>query len=296
MKVEELEALRKKAVLIALIGFPLTAILFLVLAAADMPVLAFAVLVAGGVTAGILFYKARRSFSLAYKEAFVKTALEDTFDDLTYDPDGGLPRDVIADTGFMDMGDHYTATDYIKGSYKSIPVELSSILIQEEHTDTDSKGNTTTSLETLFQGQWMIFKFNKNFTSTVQVRQKFFANTISNLFTKKGKKVEMEDTEFNKLFNVFSGSQQEAFYILTPQIMAKMKEIAKANSGSEMMYGFKDNLLHIAVSSSEDSFSPKLFKKIDEEKAKKAISSGISLITDFVDYLQLDNDLFLTKE
>ena len=291
MSVEQLDALRKKALLIACIGFPLAAILFFVLIAEDMPIAGFISLVVIGIATVILYLINKRKFVSGYKETFVKTALESSFDDLVYEPDNGIPEEVIKETGFIRLGNKYSSSDYIKASYNSTPFELSDVLIQDEHETTDSKGDTTTETDTIFHGQWMIFRFNKNFVSTVQVRQKFFGNSLFGTLKKTGKKIEMEDIEFNKLFTVFAESQQEAFYILTPHIMAKMKEISK-KSDAQMMYGFKDNLLHIAVSSSKDSFSPKMFKKLDAEKAKADISSSISIITGFIEELKLDNDLF----
>ena len=104
----------------------------------------------------------------------------------------------------------------------------------------------------------------------------------------------MEDNEFNNLFTVFAVSEHEAFYILTPHFMEKIKELtSKLKCG--IMLGFVDNKLHIAVNNYKDSFEYNVFRPINEKEIEESITKDIKLITDFVDELNLDNDLFKTN-
>ena len=69
----------------------------------------------------------------------------------------------------------------------------------------------------------MVFDFNKKFVANMYVVSK---NFLSSSITKSTlSKVKLEDTEFNKLFNVYSGLEHDAFYILTPSLMEKIKKL-----------------------------------------------------------------------
>ena len=101
----------------------------------------------------------------------------------------------------------------------------------------------------------------------------------------------MEDIEFNKDFSVFTDLEHDAFYILTPHFMEKIKNIYK-KLDCGLMFCFIDSKLHIAIDNYKDAFEYDVFKKINEEEIKADIMKDIELITNFVDELNLDNNLF----
>ena len=221
------------------------------------------------------------------------SSLNKIFTDLKYFPDKGLDYGVIANTRMMDMGDRYSSNDYFEGKYKNVNVKQADVHIEEEQQTTDSDGHTTTTWVTIFEGKWMIFDFNKTFTANVQVSQKGFGNSRVNNWGEKNKykKVEMEDAEFNKMFRIYAQNEHDAFYILTPSLMEKIKNLARTVSG-KLLLCFINNELHIGLYNYKDSFEHSVYKKIDEEKINDDISKEIKIITNFVDELDLDNSLF----
>lgn len=294
MSVEELEILRKKARNIVLIG-TLTSIvigivLFILL---NSPFISFFVIIAGVITTTIINIKPTRKFTLAFKEAFVLKSLKSVFNDLIYEPEKGLDESIIRNTGMMYMGDRYSSNDYISGKYKNINVVQADVHIEEEHETTDSDGNTTTTWVTIFRGRWMIFAFNKLFKANIQVCQKGFGNSkLSNWGSKiKYKKVMMEDQSFNNSFRTYAQDEHDAFYILTPSLMEKIKKLTNNISG-KLLFCFIENKLHIGIQNNKDSFEHGIFTRINEEKVTNEISQDIKLITNFVDEFSLDNDLF----
>lgn len=294
MSVEELEILRKKANKIKQIGTLITVIaIILGFILTKSFVLIFFVLILGLLITTFLASGPTRKFVLAFKQTFVLKSLQSVFTDLVYKPEKGLPEFIIRDTQMMDMGDRYSSNDYFSGKYKDITVIQSDVHIEEEHTSTDSDGTTTTSWVTIFKGKWMIFDFNKTFKNNIQVCQKGFGNSkLSNWNSEmKYKKVMMEDQQFNKDFVVYSRDEHEAFYILTPALIEKIKNLSNSISG-RLLFCFIDNKLHIGLYDGKDSFEPNIRKKVDEEKIINEINKDIKLITNFVDELNLDNDLF----
>lgn len=294
MSVEELEMLRRKARNMVLIGVLCSIGIALILFGITnlIPTL-FIGLVVGIIITLIISSKPSKKFILAFKETFVLKSLNSVFTDLNYEPENGIDESVIRNTQMMDMGDRYSSNDYISAKYKNIRVEQADVHIEEEHESTDSDGNTTTTWVTIFRGRWMIFDFNKNFKANIQVSQKGFGNSrINNWGNKlKYKKVMMEDQLFNNQFRTYAQSEHEAFYILTPSLMEKIKSLTNTING-KILLCFIDNKLHVGIQNNKDSFEHSIFTKINENKVIEEISKDIKLITSFVDELDLDNDLF----
>lgn len=229
-------------------------------------------------------------FNKEFKNVFVLKSLNNIFTDITYYPEKGFSKNSIKSIGMLDTGDSYNSNDYISGKYKNIAFEQSDIHIEKKYIEEDADGEQEEVWETTFMGRLMIFDFNKPFKANIQVASyRFEAESLP--WSKKFSRVEMEDVEFNKMFNVLAESEHEAFYVLTPHFMEKMKELTKKlNCG--IMFCFVDNKLHIAVDNYKDSFEYNVFKPIDEIKIEKEITNDIKLITDFIDELNLDNELF----
>lgn len=294
MNVEELEKLRIKVRNKTLIGIFITIIvsIILLLITQEFRIIFFCI-VFGIIITYITTHKQKREFILEYKKIFVLKSLESIFTNLLYLPEAELDEGIIRETGMMHMGDRYSSNDYIKGKYKNIDVEQADVHIEEEHVTTDSDGNTHRTWVTIFKGRWMIFDFNKTFKANLQVCQKGFGNAkISNWGNDlKYKRVKMEDEIFNKSFRIYAQSEHEDFYILTPHLMEKIKNLTNTVHG-KILLCFVDNKLHVGIQNNKDSFEPSIYTKINEANIIESVSKDIKLITNFVDELDLDNDLF----
>lgn len=232
-----------------------------------------------------------QTFEKNFKSCFVKKALEDNFENVTYNPDEGFDEEFIEKNEILDTGDNYSSNDFISAEYKNIKFESSDIHIQEEHKTTDSDGNTTTTWVTTFAGKLIIFKFDKKIKTKLQVVS---AGFDSRPMGRGYSIVEMEDVEFNKSFSIYAENAHEAFYILTPHFMEKLKRISEKVNAS-IMFNFIDDKIHIALDNNEDSFEYNVFKPINEKEIEEELIKDIKVITDFVEELSLDNDLFENK-
>lgn len=295
---QELEALRVKAVkkqnMIIIIGILLyLAIAFFIFQKTQD----FTIPLFGAFFATVIIVilcnviKEKTQFIKAYKDKVVVATLKTIFTDIHFDMERGIPESVIANTDMMMMGNIYTSNDYFYGKYKDIQFQCSDVTIQYEYTDSDGDTHTTT----YFDGQWYIFEFNKQFKGSFQVCEKSFhySKRQGGLFSKKEKdeKIEMEDQEFNKQFKVFGTDAHSVFYVLTPQTMERIKTINSQIKG-DLLFCFKDNLLHVGVYNGKDLFEPHLRKKVDIERDTSTTRNEINAILQFVDILHLDNDLF----
>lgn len=291
MTLEQLETLRKKIAKKQTIGYAIVIILlFLNIFILKNRGIIASILIIGIVVVNLVTIKDKKEFKKMYKSTVVLQTLKTIFSNVCYQPERGLRKEVLKDTAMINMGNRYYSNDYISAKYKNIPFISSDVLIQDEYTDSDGD----THVVTLFQGQWFIFDFNKTFKADIQICEKDFRNSKrGNLFGKdKFKKVELEDIEFNKRFNVYAQNELDAFYVLTPATMQKIKEVEDRVSGS-LLFCFIDNKLHVGLYNNKDLFEYKnIYKPVNLETEKNNILTDMKNITEFVDVLDLDNDLF----
>ena len=248
------------------------------------------------VAAGVLYLvlvagKKQKEYKRFYKNHVVRQVLEEYLDDVHFAPDQGIDKRLIEDTEMMTMGNRYYSNDYIKASYKGTDFFQADVCIQHHH----SNGKNSYTV-TYFKGRWFVFEFNKNFAHEMQIKEKSFSysKVKKGVFTPKSEKfteIKFEDVEFNKVFSTYARNEQEAFYIVTPHFMQNLMAFNNAVHGDILMC-FIDNKLHLALHNNQDAFEPGLFTRLDPEADRQNIMRDISVITQFVERLKLDNDIF----
>ena len=225
-----------------------------------------------------------QKFSKDYKKIFVKSTFDKLFDEVHYDVENSINIDKVFDNirniGMLRIGNRIHNNDYICGKYKGVNFEYSDFVTSIKKDD----DNTV-----LFAGQWLIFDFNKKFKFDFQVCEKDFKNSIidENIF----KKVELEDIEFNNLFNVYSQNELDTFYVLTPNIIEKLKDLNNKLKGS-LLLCFVGNKLHVGLHSVDDFFERDVASEIDVNKESERVMNDLKVILSFIDVLNLDNRLF----
>ena len=234
--------------------------------------------------------KEAAAYSRAYKAYFVSRSLSATFSNVTYIPNQGMPYEVISRTGMMYMGDRYNSNDFVSGNYKNISFCQADVHIERE--DKDSDGDTT--YVTTFRGRWMIFDFHRDFAFNLQVAHKNFGS--SRAYYGKGQrkfeKIEVESPTFNKKFVIYGQDGFEAFYILDPAFIERIEKLGD-ECGGRIMLCFINQKLHIALYNGKDAFEPPRYSKPIDEKAEfEKVSHDIKAITNFVDDLNLDKNVF----
>lgn len=288
MSIEDLEKLRKDAVNIERVLILIVVIINVIGGIINYYPFIFHIII---MLFGIAFIKLfsrttpqAKKFILSYKNFFVLNSLHSIFSDVVYKPKEGLDKSLVKEANILGNWDIYSSNDFISGKYKNVKFVQADVAIQRSSND---------DITTLFWGKWMIFEFNKTFKDNLQViENKFYQYNLSN--KSNYQKIILEDEEFNKLFLTYAKDENDAFYILTPNLMRKIKELNNKIYG-HLLFSFIDNKLHIGIHNYQDYFEPDIYKEINEEKIRNDISKDIKLITDFVDELNLDNNLFKNK-
>lgn len=129
-----------------------------------------------------------------------------------------------------------------------------------------STGKTTTVV-TYFHGSWNTFTFNKNVSTFIVIKEKEFLNNSrpGGIFSNapKTSKVLFEDIEFNEKFVVYAQNEHDAFYVLSPQFIEKIKKLESEHDG-RLIIGIIDNKIHILLDNRQNILEPSIIDDISE--------------------------------
>lgn len=236
---------------------------------------------------GIYMYsKESKEFSQIVKDIIIRGLFEEEFSKVVYQPDKGFDQKFIEKTGMYSSGNRYYTDDLLSANYKDVGFMQADVLLQQ----VTNTGKTTTTT-TIFHGRWFICDFIKDFEGYHQIRSNgFFKNTKPFAwFGDKTKKFEFEGNAFNQKFTAYTTDQQEAFYLINPGYMERLEKFVDYIN-CEVVFGFIENKLHVAIFNNKDAFELK-GKNINEEFVKN-IEDDIKLIKLIIDELDLELDIF----
>ncbi len=220
----------------------------------------------------------------SYGETLVIDTLNTILTDVKLYPDKGVSKDFVRELRIIDLSGIYTSKNLMLAKYEGID-----IMRVDVNTHFGDKLNGEPDYS--FKGQIFGFSFNKEFKSNIRI--------IENNYRFKSKEsgkhlIKLEDEEFNNKFEVIAKNTQEAYYILTPHFMEKMKNLVDLDFDKEdtMTFFFDLNRLYIAVNNEKDSFEYEDLEGLSEEDFKDLVRKEIKRITHIIDELSLDNNLF----
>lgn len=237
---------------------------------------------------GVTYYfkrkdkKSNRKYTLDdYKNYVIESALSDEVEELVYEPYFGIPQSVFEDLNVMQMGNRYSSTDLITAKYHGVYFAQTNIKIE----DCDRE-NTV-----YFNGRWIIIDYPKKFSGKVTIFSKKgygFCNTKKD---KKLENIELENTEFNKIFETSASDQQLAYYLLTPQLMEKLMYINQSLNNA-LILCFKDGVLYVGINNIGGVFAPNYEKK-DLNYDINKLRSDFMLISSFIEIMKIDNNVYV---
>ena len=107
------------------------------------------------------------------------------------------------------------------------------------------------------------------------------------------KKVNLEDPEFERLYDTYSTDQVEARYLLTTAFMNRMVALSKKGIGKRILVSFEKNYINIAVSLNKDWLEvPVCVPATKIENYKTLVSDLYSVLT-IIDTLKLEQNIGL---
>ena len=108
-------------------------------------------------------------------------------------------------------------------------------------------------------------------------------------------KIILEDSKFNKKFDVYSSNQVEARYLVSPLFMEKFYNLKTVFGAKNIRCSFFDNNLMIAIETNKDLFEiGSLFKPVKDIESIERFYDEITTIYDLIDYFKLNEKIYLT--
>ena len=185
---------------------------------------------------------AQRDMKALYKDAFVREPLINNFENVIYEPGNGFTLDRVKSFQLCETGNSFYSEDYICANYLGVNFEVAQVYTGY----VDNSGDSSYS-KTYFDGRMMVFNFPDKLVSSVSVFSRKFKNRAIKHKEAKENAVELEATQFNKDFDVYSPVPHDAFYLLTPPVMerlqvqaAKYQGIAMNVIGNRVMLAFNE--------------------------------------------------------
>ncbi len=214
------------------------------------------------------------------------------YPNLKYQAFKGIDLSSVLSSKLFGGFDRFKSEDYIEGKYKSTEIKLSEIELTKIVTETEftNKGMATKRREVLvFKGLFLITSFNKKFSFSTYILPNSWIKVFMGLFSGL-KRVTLEDPKFEKLFDVYSDSQVESRYLLTPSFMERLAALGRQY---QIRCCFINGQMMIAVPLNFDFLpSLKLNEKLDYQKIKGVICQ-LNIFFEIIDGLKLDMNIGL---
>lgn len=225
-------------------------------------------------------------FNTAFKEHYVLETIQQAglFENVVYDMKGGFDYDTIRQSAVVNCGDRtfYLSEDMLKGQYKNTEFHFSDVTTRKKVIR-----RKKAEIDTIFDGQVMrfaVFNDNKASDEYLQIFEKEFLSNIKGWTAQH--QVETESTSFNSKYQIFSDSEHNAFYILTPQFLEKIADFS-ISVGAQIAISFHGTVMFVAINRNISMFDGKV--DIPIAKQKEGILNDIRL-------LQMAGDILLQRQ
>ena len=291
----------KKATMGMYIGLGVGSVgIFLVLMMHLGPVWCLAPLVVGGGLWAWLAFSARSAYTNDFKTLVMPTLVAQ-FGDLRYQAAPGLSESEFNTANLFARPDRFKSEDLIEGCIGATRLRMSEVHAEEEHTTTDSEGNTRREYRDIFRGMMFIFDFNKHFIGQTYVMPQDITGKMGNfgkMFQKMGAKltgrgqlVLLEDPEFAALFKVDASDQTEARYILSSSLMRRLIDL-RHRQNRAVAAAFVGGQLFLMLEKNDNWFeAPPLATPLDMNALGPTLSQ-LGLATGIVSDLDLNTRIW----
>lgn len=204
------------------------------------------------------------------------------FGDFSWSCKNSISNEEINESKLVGNYNSLRSDDYFEGTHRGLRV-----VISENKLIRKSNRSSTT----VFEGLFIKMDLNKNFYGHTIV---FENNLVKSLLTQtldpSMEKVELEDPEFNKLFDVYTQDQVEARFILTTTFIERFKNLRTVYKSKNIRASFLNNAILIALPCKKDMFLlGKLTKPIVDASGFQLLFEEFVAVLSLAELLNLDS-------
>ena len=222
--------------------------------------------------------RTKKKMKALYKETFVRQMLQEHFQDVYYNWEQGMEQILIKNSGVCRLGNRFYSEDYLNAVYRGIRFQQADVTIQYH---TSGKNSHTT---TYFQGRMFCFEYPMKQSLAVQIHSKRFIYAGMPASGVNKKALQLESVDFNRDFVVRAAMEHDAFYILTPQMMERIRMLQ--NKYGSITMTFDRGYLMVGLNSRMDSFDANLRKPIDYPSERLRMQQDVEVIEELIQILQ----------
>ena len=186
--------------------------------------------------------------------------------------------------------DKVEVDDVFNGSYKGINYNIVEACYSKKEIR-HTKNGTKTEYVTIFNGLLITLDMNKKFNSHTVIKPNMLGRFLAN---SELKHTVLEDTEFEKKYDVLTNDEVEARYLLTPSFMERLKNIQMSFMANSTECAFYQDKLIIAIDKLQDKFHVgSIWKPLTDERQYFQMFEEILSIIKLIDHFKLDQKIGL---
>ena len=238
---------------------------------------------------GILMKYLPRRFYKAYKAAIAKEAAAGLFDEFTYLQKTGFDPEVLKETGLMNLyGKRFYSDDYYEGIYQDI---------RFARADIEVRGKLGGWVKGKFIGNWNVFTFPEKIPGDLWITTYKPCNEGRDLHEyfryrdEDSVLLTTENATFDEIFLCSCKNKEDAFSILTPQLMRKLLGFYE-KTGYPFAVAWIDNRLHVIVEDKKDTVHPGRQMDGNPLKEIERAKNDLRFVCDIVDEIIMGNRIF----
>ena len=241
----EIEKKRKETLKKDILAFAIAVVVWVLILASGLSRLIFVFIILFIITIialSIAIVKINKQYKKMFKENVINEIVKQSNPSFVYSDNKGIRETEYSESKFDFGWDRYHSEDMIEGKLEDGSLlKMSQVHTEEEHETTDSDGHTSTTYVTTFMGLYGIIKLKTATNADFSI----INNSKLSKFNKN--RIEMESTEFEKYYDVFSGSKdsgirQNAMEILTPDAIESLVKIRNLFEQSINIRVYKDKI------------------------------------------------------
>lgn len=237
--------------------------------------------------ASLIAYKVLRGrFEVSYKNSVVKQAAAGLPGSFHYYGKKGLERSYVEKTGFITLGNVFRSEDLVEGTYRGISFRRADVYTSEAR-----KGQ---ALKVYMKGAWFIFSYKKPFTSDLRiVSNDFPENKAKPPFLSRNpdyqSKVAAVNPTFDKSFRCSSKNEEEAVFLLSPQMTQLMVDLRK-KLACPIMAAVNNNQLVLLLCTDRDHMETHITEPLNTEAEIKRTREELDIACSLIDAFRVEEE------
>lgn len=186
------------------------------------------------------------------------------FGTFSYLYEGKIDDAVLKQSDLFGAYTRNVGDDYFSGTYEDVQITVA----EEKLLDIKKDFRNFEIKKEVFGGVCILFEMNKNFKGrTVVLKDR---GVIGNAMNRvQGlQNVKLEDSRFEKVFEVYSDDQIEARYLLTTAFMERMLKLRDLYEGKSIQFSFIHNTLLLSIETKQNMFEANSFFGSNADKQR----------------------------